>query len=414
MLKNYIKIAIKVLLRRKLFTIISLFAISFTLSIVMAVTAFFDNILGNLPPEVNSSRTLGANHFRIIYEEGGFSAGMPGYTFINKYVKTLPNIEKITIYSIPLPVTAYAGNRKADIYRKRADGEFWKILDFKFYEGGPYTNEDEQNANFVCVINQATKDKFFPETSAVGKYIEINSQKYRIKGVVENTPLVRIVPFADIYVPISTSRNKNYLNQQILGSYMALILAEKKSDIPKIKSEFQHRIKNIDLPPPFENRRLVGNLETVFESISRLLSPTGEEPKTNLFISILILFMILFMILPAINLINLNAGRIMERISEIGIRKAFGATSRKLIGQFIVENIILTFIGGLLGFVLSHFILQIINNSGIIPYANFQLNIRVFFYGIIAILFFGIFSGVLPAWRMSKLHPVESLRGDVQ
>ena len=412
MLKNYVKIAIKVLLRRKLFTLISLFAISFTLSIVMAVTAFFDNILGNLPPEVNSSRTLGANHFRVLNEKGGFSAGMPGYSFINKYIKTLPNIEKVALFSVPLPVSAYVGNRKADIYRKKTDGEFWKLLDFEFYEGGPITNEDEKNANFVCVINQATKEKFFSGTSAVGKYIEIYGRKFRVKGVVENTPFVRIVPFADIYVPISTSRNKNYLKQEILGTFMALILVKNKSDIQEIKSEFQYRIKNIDLPPPFENSKLVGNLETVFESLSRLFSPTGEEPKTELFIGILIFFMILFMVLPAINLINLNAGRIMERMSEIGIRKAFGATSRRLIGQFIVENIILTCIGGILGFFLSHFILQIVNNSGIIPYADFQINIRVFLYGIIAILFFGIFSGVLPAWRMSKLHPVESLRGE--
>ena len=67
---------------------------------------------------------------------------------------------------------------------------------------------------------------------------------------------------------------------------------------------------------------------------------------------------LLFMLLPTVNLININISRIMERASEIGVRKAFGAPARTLVGQFIVENIILTLVGGLVGFVLSFFCLR--------------------------------------------------------
>ena len=59
------------------------------------------------------------------------------------------------------------------------------------------------------------------------------------------------------------------------------------------------------------------------------------------------------MLLPTVNLININVSRIMERASEIGVRKAFGASSRTLVGQFIVENLILTLVGGAVGFGLS-------------------------------------------------------------
>ncbi len=51
---------------------------------------------------------------------------------------------------------------------------------------------------------------------------------------------------------------------------------------------------------------------------------------------------LLFMLLPTVNLVNLNVSRIMERASEIGVRKAFGASSRTLVGQFVVENLVLT------------------------------------------------------------------------
>ena len=77
--------------------------------------------------------------------------------------------------------------------------------------------------------------------------------------------------------------------------------------------------------------------------------------------------MLLFALLPAVNLVNLNMSRIMERASEIGVRKAFGASSRTLVGQFIVENVVLSLVGGGLGFAASVFVLEAVNRSGLVP-----------------------------------------------
>ena len=120
---------------------------------------------------------------------------------------------------------------------------------------------------------------------------------------------------------------------------------------------------------------------------------------------------LLFMLLPTMNLVNLNVSRIMERASEIGVRKAFGATARALVGQFIVENVALTLVGGLLGFVLAYAVLAGLTSSGIVPYAQFQMNGRVFLCGMALAVVFGVISGTYPAWRMSRLHPVEALSG---
>jgi len=127
--------------------------------------------------------------------------------------------------------------------------------------------------------------------------------------------------------------------------------------------------------------------------------------------TLLILLAVLFMVLPSINLINLNISRIMERASEIGIRKAFGAPSTTLVGQFIVENLILTLFGGVLAIITAYIILALISASGIIPYAHFILNFRVLAYALLIAIVFGFLSGVYPAWRMSRMHPVEALRG---
>ena len=131
-------------------------------------------------------------------------------------------------------------------------------------------------------------------------------------------------------------------------------------------------------------------------------------------IAAIIIAMILFMLLPTINLININVSRIMERAGEIGVRKTFGASSWTLVGQFIVENVMLTLFGGVIGFALSRFALRFITESGWFPYAEFHLNHRIFLGGFVLAVFFGLLSGVYPAWKMSRLHPVQALKGAMQ
>ena len=100
----------------------------------------------------------------------------------------------------------------------------------------------------------------------------------------------------------------------------------------------------------------------------------------------------------------------MERSSEIGVRKAFGASSRTLVYQFIVENLILTFLGGAIGLVLSVIIIQFINSFHLIANLELTVNFTVLFYSLLVCLVFGLFSGVYPAWRMSKLNVVTALK----
>jgi putative ABC transport system permease protein len=93
------------------------------------------------------------------------------------------------------------------------------------------------------------------------------------------------------------------------------------------------------------------------------------------------------------------------------VRKAFGASSWTLVGQFVVENVLLTLFGGVIGFIGSILVLGAISASGLIPYAEFHLNYRIFLYGLLIAIFFGLFSGVYPAWKMSRLNPVQALKG---
>lgn len=417
MLKNYLKIAFKVFLRRKFFTFISLFAISFTLVVLMVAVAFLDHVFAPRAPEIRQDRTLGVFFMEMkTPNDHGTWNGTAGYGFLDRYVRTLPNVEKVSIFSEPGLVHSYKNGEKIPSYLKRTDGAFWQILDFHFLEGSPFTTEDDKNANFVAVINEATRRKFFGNEPAVGKTIEADGQDFRVVGVVANVPFLRQVPFADIWVPISTIKNDSY-KREMMGNFIGLILARSAADFPAIRDEFKARLPQIEFPDPKEWNKMNGMPETYFDSIARSIlggyKDFSKTYSTRLW-GVILLSILLFMLLPTINLININVSRIMERASEIGVRKAFGASSWTLVGQFVVENIILTLVGGVIGLVLSRFVLAAISQSNWFPYAEFQMNYRLFLYGLLLAVSFGLLSGVYPAWKMSRLHPVQALKGSMQ
>lgn len=415
MIKNYLKVALKVLARRKFFTFISLFGISLTLLVLMVATALLDHSLAPHAPETRSDRTLGVY---LISMEGPNVAmnTNPGYAFLDRYVRplaALPAVEKVAIVSTAQPVVSYPGGRKIESKLRRADGELWQILDFEFLEGGPFTAEDERNANFVAVINETTRQRFFDGKPALGKTIEADGQRFRIVGVVPDVPVLRLSSYADLWVPISTTKSSSYKDRW-MGEFIGLILARSRADLPAVKAELEARRREAErhLPDPKTFKTLHANADTLFEAAVRQIAPgdTSEIPFGRVW-AVLFLLMLLFMLLPTLNLVNINLSRILDRASEIGVRKAFGASSRTLVGQFVVENVVLTLIGAAVGFVLASLVLGALNASGLIAYARLELNYRIFLYGLALALFFGVLSGVYPAWRMSKLHPVQALRG---
>ena len=80
-------------------------------------------------------------------------------------------------------------------------------------------------------------------------------------------------------------------------------------------------------------------------------------------------------------------------------------------GNEVIENVLLSLFGGAIGLIGSYLVLQLIALSGVIPYADFHFNYRIFLYGFCTAVCFGLLSGVYPAWKMSRLHPVQALQG---
>lgn len=409
MLKNYLKIAIAVLKRRKFFTFISLFGISFTLTILMVATAFMDKVLSPDYPDYRREQSLyvATMEYKNL-KEGWMNRSDASFYFFDHYVSTLKSLDKMGISSYAKASNAYVNNKKIVIEYKYTNADYWNVLEYKFLEGKPFGQKEIDNAEKVAVISEETKKAYFGDDKKVtGKYISADNINYRVIGVVENVSKTLYNFSGDMYLPYTVSK-ENFKGVDLMGSYNAVLLAKSKEDVPKLKKEFDQMMKKVPVPKDFD--KVYSNADPFFVSVTRRIAGDGTNSGVKKIVSVVSIFVLLFLLLPTINLVNINITRIMERSSEIGVRKAFGASSRTLVYQFIVENVILTFLGGVIGILLSLLAIYLINSANLVSNMRLVMNLSVLLYSFLACIFFGLISGVYPAWRMSKLNVVGALK----
>jgi len=430
MFENYFKMSIKILLRKKFFTGISLFGISFTILVLIISTSFLEHSLNPGGPMVNEDKMLIAD--RLLGRDSARTSqwhSSPGFGFYYKYAKKMALPKFICVISSGKEYYTYVDGKKLSFMNKYTDANLWNIYKFNFIYGKSFTKEDNETTQKVAVITQSAANRYFGKTDVVGQLIDISGQFYKIKGVVENVSVANKMIYADLWTPVKTNPNLNKDN--IFGESKIVILANSPADFTKIKNEFLDITKESLKDPKLNNTyidELKCELKTPFEKVFKTLTIQKDRfdgyttnsaniPEKSGFMKVVILFslvfgiIILFMLLPSINLVNINLSRMVERNSEIGVKKAFGASNNILVGQFVTENIILTFIGGVISLALSFVIIKIINNSESIPHLQLSINFTVFITALFISLLFGVLSGVYPAYKMSRTHPVEALRG---
>lgn len=407
MLKNYFKIAIAVLKRRKFFTFISLFGISFTLTILIVLTAFIDKVVNDKYPDKKRDRLLFINGMT---ETGpnSMNGGLLSFHFITHYISGLKTPAKVALASQYMGTNTYVNNKKIAVNYKYTDAAYWEVLDYDFLEGKAFTQQQLANSEKVTVITEDMKKEYFGDVpSVVGKYIEADNEQYRICGVVKNVPVTNYMLYSDIYLPYTVSKT-DYKSTGYRGDYIAYIMTASAPDVPVMQKEYIQMISKLPMSDPKEFDHIYSRANTFLEAYVS----TGNEKQSGMTIALtaISIFVVFVMLLPTLNLININTTRIMERSSEIGVRKAFGASSGTLVYQFLVENLILTVLGGIIGVVFSVIILQIINHANLIANLTLSINFTVLFVALLICLVFGLLSGVYPAWRMSRLNVVTALK----
>jgi putative ABC transport system permease protein len=412
MLKNYLLTAYKVFMRRKLFTAINLTCIVLTLVVLMVIASLLETAFFPKGVEGKSDRFLQVMLVRMDSEGNHSTSHTPlGYKLIDKYLKPMAGVERVAAVTIPLPVSVYQGERVSELQMRRADADYWKVLDFTLLAGRLPGVDDDMSGRMVAVVNRSTARKLFAgPAAAVGQKIDVGGRMFEVIGVVEDA--LHLNAYADIWAPVSTFASSDYRNR-LTGQFFALILAKDAADLPRIRREVARIARGVVADDPAKWKRVMFWADSKLDLFARILVGKDDVPDSSSgkLLAIIGGAMLLFMLLPALNLVNLNTGRIMERRSEIGVRKAFGATSTQLAAQLVVENVLLCIAGGLIALVATAGVLRWLESADLIPYLQVQMDLAVFGYGLLIATVFGLLSGVIPAWRMSRLDPVHALKG---
>lgn len=446
MLKNYFTLAIKVLGRRKFFTFISLFGISFTLMILMLITAFFQTELGggaplgkkdqlvyldyietfkqyqDTIPEVDSTMIDGVMRYDTTgykYEDSGrsMSRGPGSIKFWNTHMVDIPFVKDRTIYMAQRSFDIFINSNKLTFTSTFTDGSFFNIYNFNFLSGGGFGIQQLDNQAQVIVLSKEACKAYFAIDkdfdTAIGKEITLDRKNYEVIGVVDRVNNSFGFLKSDVFIPYTNLPAETLNRKSFNGPFSCTFLAESSGKVKNVKEELVKKSKVIPLPNPEQHDQLEYFPATFAERYAwTMMRMDKPEESYKYAIGALAFLLTLFFMLPTLNLINLNISRIMERSSEIGVRKAFGAHSGNILFQFVFENIVLTLIGGVIGFILAYLLLNTINGSNFLNGTILSFNYHVFIYSFLICLGFGILSGFLPAWRMSRVHIVNAIKNN--
>jgi putative ABC transport system permease protein len=333
----------------------------------------------------------------------------PGFKFVDRYARDLPGVERMSIYTRSSESSTFLEGRKLVFQTRFVDAEFWRIMQFAFVEGAPFTADDDRDARRVAVIGEGARRRFFGDADALGQSIELDGVELRVIGVVRDTPWYRTNSAADIWLPLRTQTAAGFFDR-LMGGCQAAFLLEPGTDERQVQAAFKERLTRVEFDDPERFHTIAGLPMTQLQLLSSVGLDPGETAPRRM-ILLWILGALVFMALPAINLVNINLSRIYERSSEIGVRKAFGAATRDLVLQFVVENVALSLIGGVIGLAGAFALLKIAVLFPQVPFLTFHLSWRIFTATLALAIVFGLLSGVWPAWKMSRQHPVLALRG---
>jgi putative ABC transport system permease protein len=271
-------------------------------------------------------------------------------------------------------------------------------------EGRFFSEEEDRSQARVAVLGYSLRQELFGDQEVLGQMINLGNSKYRVLGVLEERGglTAGFLNFDDaIYLPVQT------LQKRILGIDHVIYFIHQLEDISIAEQtaeeiRFLMRDRHEIIDPSRDDFRI----STMDEALEMINMITGA-------ITFLLLVIVLISLLVGgVGIMNIMYVTVTERTPEIGLRKSLGANSKDIIYQFLIEALLITFWGWLLGvifgLIVSWFLIYLANDFGI--------NLIFIFpwQGVIVAVIFSIFCGFLfgirPAKSASKLDPVEAIR----
>lgn len=369
----------------------------------MVIVAIISQINSNLTRNSGNNKLLLLTSLKYTGNKS-MAIAQPSYHFINNFNNKAELANKIGCVSlINIPIDYYKNEKRNTLKVGYSDRNFWEIMNVKFIEGRPFSQNEVNNGDRVIIIDEATRDLIFGNQKASGKFIELQGGRLLVTGVVNNISRLNFLSYGNIWMPITLMEGVDNKNSK--GASIAITTYRNKEDIDKINVKLGKHLSNMELPKWYNN--VTGLFE---KGIWSLFGNTLDIKNIKSLITLIIpLIVLLYFAMPIFNLYALFGMRLSERACEIGLRKSFGATRKTIRNQFIVENLIVVLSGSFIAFILTVITLNLINYFQIFANSMLQLNLNAFLISLLVSVLFGLLAGYIPSIKVSKITIIETL-----
>ena len=425
---NYIKQLLYELRNQKMVTWVSISGTALAIFLIMA-TFMADKITNvSIAPESNRNRILKGQNIDFYSQDGSNGSGWGiDYNLAKRLYENLDGVERLSFiaytwnpYDVGLP-----NQNTITAQGLEVDDEFWKIYDYKFISGSPFEKAEIEAEKKLAVITESTARELFKETDVAGRDIDIDGQPYRIKGVVEDSFPLLPDGTIKVFTNFSTKGFESGFGDGFFGKSSVRLLLEPNADPEKVKQQVEKRYADVNREIAPEGKELRYHLQPYTSAeLSSGSFGSNNDPKLKYKTRMKALIYAILLLLPAINLSSMTQSRLQKRISEIGVRRAFGAKRRVIIFQIFTENLILSFVGGVIGLGLSLIFIAFLSgyfvsvtdlNFNAITTFNLSpviwqiFDFSVFFIAFGSCFVLNLLSAFVPAWRASAVEPAVAI-----
>jgi putative ABC transport system permease protein len=413
MIKNYLKVAWRNLMKSKIFSFINIIGLAFGLTCCLLMIFFIKN-------ELNYDRfNKNANAiYRVAFSDylnlgGHATSPLPIAPALEKQ---MPEIKAVTRISYQDPYLMKYEDKENFEPISFADKDVFKIFSFALIKGDPITALKEPNS---IVISEQMAKRYFGNEDPVNKILKIGSDgslNSNVTGVFKNLPQNSqlqfncLISFATMYKQGWTTN----LWQQMPGNY-TYVLLNGANDAKKLSAKLPAFVIHND-----------GNELSKDLSYNLILQPLteihlqshlkGELPGAGNMSYIYLFASIAFIILliACINFINFATANAFKRNKEIGVRKVIGAQRSQLIKQFLSESFLTYLLATTLALFLAQLLLPVLNYISGKSFGLSNMLQPVIVGGLVVIgIVAGLIAGLFPAWSISQLSPLDALNGRV-
>lgn len=417
-INSYIKQSWRLLRQNRLAALLSILGTALAICMIMVFVILFIANIAAFKPESHRADTYYVTYVKTEGKADGRRIAMTGLglPFIKECFYPLKSAEAVTavvrdIWQKQI-LLSMDGRNTVTASILETDTAFWHVYNFDFVTGNPFSKATFESGLHEAVISEKVARSIFGTEQVVGKELKINFQVYRVCGVVKDVSRFADKAWADVWIPYTAGTHLFYNMEGIGGSFECYMLLKKGHNREDLRQELLKRIDNFNAGLSDVQANI---LHQPFSHLEKWMG--GENSEVSVGKVFLRFGVIAFIILlvPALNISGIILAWTRKRIPEFALRQAYGATRQRIMSQVLLENLLVTLIGGLLGFILSYVALACMSDWLMITsLGQEQLSLQmvngwVFIAVFILCLLLNLLSAVFPAWKATRQQISEAL-----